>query len=193
ADRGMDGREPGLVLLEHLGLRARLADLDLHEKEAVLDGAADLLHRHRVGHQRDAGDARVARGQRRAVGRRDQIVERFDAVLRGVEAPGGEIDAHQRVKRECLAQARVAGDPLGVIVDLVAHRLQQLDRIGERAAAQALQRPLGDRVHQRVAAAFGVAREHVRVAPEHALRAESRPSAPRTWVHASGCCSVSFW
>jgi hypothetical protein len=64
----------------------------------------------------------VARGERGAVRGRDEIVEVRDAVFRGVEQPGGEIDADERVEGEGFAQAGMAGDGLRVGEDVVADR-----------------------------------------------------------------------
>ncbi len=49
----------------------------------------------------------------------------FSAAL---EQPGCEIDAHERVERERLAQVRVLRDRPAVGVDVVADRIEQLDR-----------------------------------------------------------------
>jgi hypothetical protein len=55
ADRGVDLGEASLVLLEHLLLRAGLADIDLHDEEAVLGRFPDLRHGDPV---RDGGHRR---------------------------------------------------------------------------------------------------------------------------------------
>ena len=172
ADRGVDSGEPRLVLFQHLGLRPRLADLDLHEEVSLIDGRLQLVDRHRVSHQRDARDPVVPRGERRPVRGGDQVVEVRDAVLAGVEQPRGEIDADEGVEGEGFAQLGLAGDFFGVGVDIVPHRIEQLDRVGVATALELLHRPLGDGVHEGVAAALAVAGKNLRITPEDALRAE---------------------
>ena len=184
ADGGVDRADPRLVLLQHLGLRPRLADFDLHEKIPGFDRRLQFLNGNAVGHQRNARDLRMPVRERRPIRRGNQIVEIRDPVLRRVEPPRREIDAHERVEGEGLAQSRVAGDLLSVGVNVVPDGFEQLDGIGKGLTLELLERPLAHRIHQRVAAALGVPGKHVRIAPEHALRTQPDPALPgRTLEH----------
>ena len=101
------------------------------KKIIVLGGGPNLRHGHGVGHERDAGDFRVAGGEGGAVGCGDEIVETGDPVFRGVEQPRREIDAHKGVERKGLAQRRGELD--------AAHRRAVVDpsRRAEASAAGA--------------------------------------------------------
>ena len=110
--------------------------------------------------------------ERGAIGRGDEIVEICDAVFRRVELPRREIDTHQRIQREGFAQTGVAGDFFSIRMNVVPDRFKQVDGVGEGLSLQLLDRPLAHRVHERVAAALGVSGEHVRIAPQHTLRAQ---------------------
>ena len=178
ADGGVDRTDPRLVLLEHLGLRPGLADFDLHEKIARLDRRLQLLDGNAVGHQRNARDPRVPVSERGAIRGGDEVVEIRDPVFRRVEEPRREIDAHERIQRKRLAQPRVTGDFFSVGVNVVPDRIEQLDRIGKTLSLELLQRPLGHRIHQRVAPALGMPGKHVRVAPQHTLRTQPDAAPP---------------
>ena len=78
-----------------------------------------------------------------------------------------------------IAQPRVAGDLLAIGVDVVPDRFEQVDGIGKGLPFELLERPLAHRIHQRIAAALGVPGKHVRVAPEHALRAKPEAAPAR--------------
>ena len=110
--------------------------------------------------------------ERWAIGRGDEIVEIRDAVFRRVELPRREIDAHERIQREGFAQPRVAGDFFSIRVNVVPDRFEQVDGVGKSLPFEPLDRPLAHRIHERVAPALGVTGKHVRIAPQHTLRAQ---------------------
>ncbi len=109
------------VLFQHLFLRARLSDLDLHEKVAVIHRIPDLADRYGIGHQRNACNRVMMTGQSGSKCLRDQVIEIFDLVGFSKEHPGCVIKAHERIQGKGFSESGCVRDLLAVPVYLIQY------------------------------------------------------------------------
>ena len=141
----------------------------LFARENVLD----LRDGNLVGEERNRSTLRVMRGERWAIGARDHLVERCKAVFASEENPHGIVYRDERVQGVSRAKVGIRRHLLAVLPHLRPKPVVKLDGGGKGLADEQLKRILRHREHDRVAARLGVSREHLRVGPKAALRAEA--------------------
>ena len=179
-------RHPRHVLREHLLLRARLADLYLHEEIARFRRGPDIGGGHAVGEQRNRRAPGVTAGERGAAVGRNHFIERIKAVFSREKHPHGVVHGDERVERVGGAEPRIVRDLLSVLPHLRPEPVVQLHRRREGPPLDQPQRVLSHRKHYRIAAAFGVLREHFGVRPERTLRAEADAVQTGRGTHIGG-------